>query len=46
MSYDTEIVYVDIDTKSCDMNYCDEIIEKNERYCLKCEKLIDDANWE
>ena len=46
MSYSNEIEETDIDTKTCDMDYCEELTEKNERYCLKCQKLIDDINLE
>ena len=46
MSFETEQDYTDIDTKKCDMEYCNELTEKNEKYCLLCSKLIDDANCE
>lgn len=46
MSYETEIEDISIDTKTCDMEYCKELTEKNERYCLKCEQLISDSNYE
>lgn len=46
MSFDTDIEEIDIDTKQCDMEYCTELTEKNEKYCLKCDKLLDDANYE
>jgi len=36
---------LDIDTKSCDMDYCEEITEKNERYCLRCNEKLEQANY-
>ena len=32
-----------IKLKKCDMSFCKELTFYNERYCLGCEKLIDDA---
>ena len=32
--------------KKCNTPHCDERTELNEGFCLKCEKLIDDANYE
>ena len=46
MSYSNDIENIDIDTKTCDMNYCNNLTEKNERYCLVCSKLVDDVNYE
>ncbi len=32
--------------KKCNTPHCDELTEEDEGFCLKCEKLIDDANNE
>ena len=41
-----KVYLIPMKLKKCDMDYCDELTELNEKYCLSCGKLILDTYLE
>ena len=44
--YDLKIDIQAVDLKKCDIKYCNNLCEKDERYCLKCDDLMFEAQME